>query len=273
MAIAVVSIAFLALAAGGGRYAVPVLGAGVAQAGSAAVPPVSATPITNGPRNRRVVALTFDADMTYPMLARIRAGRVPEQIDRRLFSVLRRTRTPATIFLTGLWVRKYAGFVRTLARDSLFQLENHSYDHRAWTSPCFGLPLVTGRARKTAEVTKAQNVIKKETGAAPRFFRFPGGCETLRDRRLVARLGLRTVGWDVESRDAFEEDPRTIVRAVLSGVRPGSIVVAHCIGAPNTPATGAAIARIISALKARGYRFVTLDQLLRVRASSPPESS
>jgi len=234
---------------------------------------VSATPVTHGPRHRRLVALTFDADMTYSMLDRIRAGTVRRQIDGRLFSLLRRTRTPATIFLTGLWTGEYAGFVRGLARDSLFQLENHSYDHRAWTSPCFGLPTVTRRAQKAAEVTRTQRVVKRVAGVRPRFFRFPGGCETLRDRRLVARLGLRTVGWDVDSGDAFEEHPRTIVRAVLSGVRPGSIVVAHCIGAPNTPATGAAMARIIPALRARGYRFVTLDRLLSAEVSRPHESS
>lgn len=269
-AIAVVSITFLALAAGGGRGAVLVLGAGVAHAGSAPPPAVSANPVTRGPRDRRVVALTFDADMTYRRLARIRAGRLREQIDRRLFSLLRRTRTPATIFLSGLWVRKYPAFTRTLARDPLFQLENHSYAHRAWTWPCFGLPQVTGGVQKTAEVMSAQHVIKRVTGALPRFFRFPGGCDTLRDRRLVARLGLRTVGWDVESGDAYQANPRVIVRAVLSGIRPGSIVVAHSSGAPSTPATAAAMARIIPALKARGYRFVTLDRLLRGSAPTSP---
>ena len=234
---------------------------------------VSATPVTHGPRDRREVALTFDADMTHSMLDRIRSGTVRRQVDGRLFSLLRRTRTPATIFLTGLWTGEYAGFVRGLARDSLFQLENHSYDHRAWTSPCFGLPTVTGGTRKAAEVTRTQRIVNRVAGVTPRFFRFPGGCETLRDRRLVARLGLRTVDWDVEAGDAFEKHPRTIIRAVLSGVRPGSIVVAHCIGAPNTPATAAAMARIIPALRARGYRFVTLDRLLRAEVSSPRGSS
>jgi peptidoglycan/xylan/chitin deacetylase (PgdA/CDA1 family) len=53
-----------------------------------------------------------------------------------------------------------------------------------------------------------------------------------------------------------------VVRAVLGGVRPGSIVVMHIIGAPNTPATYSALRAIIPALEARGYRFVTLSELL-----------
>jgi peptidoglycan/xylan/chitin deacetylase (PgdA/CDA1 family) len=70
------------------------------------------------------------------------------------------------------------------------------------------------------------------------------------------------VQWDVISGDAFERDPAVIVRAVLGQVRPGSIVIAHCIGAPNAPATAAAMRVIIPALRARGYRFVTVAQLL-----------
>lgn len=196
------------------------------------------------------------------MLAQMRAGRAAPQIDRRLFDVLRATRTPATIFLTGLWTQKYARFARGLARDPLFELEDHSYDHRAWTTDCFGLPYVTTAAGKTAEVSATQRTVARVTGVTPRYFRFPGGCALARDRKRVARLGLRTVGWDVVSGDAFQSDPRVIVREVLASVRPGSIVVAHCIGAPNTPATGAAMAEIIPALQRRGYRFVTVRRLL-----------
>ena len=50
---------------------------------------------------------------------------------------------------------------------------------------------------------------------------------------------------------------------VLDDVRPGSIVVMHLIGAPNAPATAAALRTVIPALRARGYRFVTLRELLR----------
>lgn len=258
---AAATLALLALVAGV-RHAGPHLRAGTASAASAPPSPVSAIPITHGPRNRRVVALTFDADMTDGMLSRIHAGSVPEQVDRRLFSVLRRRHTAATFFLTGLWARQYPALTKRLARDPLVQLENHSYDHRAWATPCYGLPTVDGVAAKQTEVSRTQRVLRRLTGAAARYFRFPGGCSAARDRRLVARLGLRTVGWDVVSGDAFQSDPRVVVRAVLSGVRPGSIVVAHCIGAPNTPATGRAMAMIIPALRARGYRFVTLDRLL-----------
>lgn len=53
-----------------------------------------------------------------------------------------------------------------------------------------------------------------------------------------------------------------IVRAVVDEVKPGSVVVMHLVGSPNAPATAAALARIIPALRNRGYELVTLDRLL-----------
>lgn len=219
--------------------------------------------VQHGSRRRRWVALTFDADMTYGMRAELRDGRQRSWLDGALFRELRSTRTPATIFLTGLWTRAYRGFVGALARDPLFELENHSLDHAAWVTPCYGLPTVSGVAPKRREVLAAQRSIVRAGAPAPRYFRFPGVCHTARDVRLVERLGLRPVDGDVVSGDAFNPDTAAIVRAVVGGVRPGSIVVAHCIGAPNTPATAAAMARIIPALRSRGYTFVTLARLLR----------
>jgi peptidoglycan/xylan/chitin deacetylase (PgdA/CDA1 family) len=64
--------------------------------------------------------------MTPAMSADLRSGRVKSWYDRDVVRILRRTRTPATIFLTGLWTKTYPGAVRSFARDPLFELENHS---------------------------------------------------------------------------------------------------------------------------------------------------
>ena len=218
--------------------------------------------ITHGPRTRRWVALTFDADMTRGMLAELHSGRVGGWYDAALFDELRATHTQATIFLTGLWTQAYPGIARTLARSPQFELENHSLDHAGWVSPCYGLPTVSGEPSKRSEIGDARSIIERVTGVVPRYFRFPGGCENDADLRLVERFGERAVGWDVVSGDAFQPSAGPIIRAVLSGVRPGSIVIAHCIGAPNAPATALAMRTIIPSLRARGYRLVTVARLL-----------
>jgi len=230
--------------------------------------PVSARLVTHGPRTRKAIALTFDADMTREMLAALRSGRQRTWIDHALFRELDAAHAHATIFLTGLWTREYPAFVRRLARDPRYELENHSYDHLAWTGDCYGLPAVTTARGKRAEVRDAQREIAKVAGVRTRYFRFPGGCQTAADRRLVAATGERPLQWDVVSGDPANPNTQAIVDQVLSEVKPGSIVIAHCIGAPNAPRTAAAFAQIIPALKARGYALVTLDELFAGRTAA-----
>jgi peptidoglycan-N-acetylglucosamine deacetylase len=233
--------------------------------------PARAKLIKHGPRRDRLVALTFDADMTRAKLAELRAGGTASTwYDPRVVEELRRTRTPATFFLAGLWARVHPRAARRLARSRRFQIENHSYSHRAFKVPCFGLEPVATKRAKRAEVVRSRRVIARVTGKRTRLFRFPGGCHSKADLRTVAAAGEQPLGWDVVSGDVGQPDPGVVARNVLRDVRPGSIVVMHVVGAPLAPATAPALRRIIPELRARGYRFVTLRRLLgRRRASAP----
>lgn|SRR5215208_5331288 len=221
--------------------------------------------LNHGPRERRRVALTFDADMTQAKLAELRASggaAASDWYDRRVVRELERTRTPATIFMGGLWARAHPEAARALARSPLFQIENHSLSHLGFKSPCYGLETTASRATKRREVIRSSNVIEEVTGERPRFFRFPGGCHAKKDLRLVAAAGEQPLGWDVVSGDAGQTDASAVAEAVRDGVKPGSIVVLHMVGAPNAPATAAALREIIPALRRDGYELVTIDTLL-----------
>ena len=216
----------------------------------------------HGSRTRKEVALTFDADMTPSMLERLRTGGVASWYDPRIVDELTAAHAEATFFLTGLWVRAYPNVVRALVGNPSFEIENHSFDHAAWLSPCYGLPTVTGEAAKRAEVLDAALEIRTAAGAEPSFFRFPGGCHDDADVELVRSLGEVPVGWDVVSGDAFNPDATSIGTAVMSRVQPGSIVVMHLMGAPNAPATADALKVILPRLVERGYSFVTVRRML-----------
>jgi peptidoglycan-N-acetylglucosamine deacetylase len=218
--------------------------------------------IVHGARTRPLVALTFDADMTEGMVQALRSGRVGRWYDPAILAELRATRTPATIFMTGLWAETYPLVARSLARDPLFELENHSYDHAAWERPCYGLPSARTQKEKRDEVRRGAFALAAVTGVAPAYFRFPGGCANRGDVRLVAALGERPVQWDVISGDSYLRNPADVERQVLDGTRPGSIVVLHLVGAPNAPATAAVLKEIIPRLRSRGLRFVKLRRLL-----------
>jgi len=200
--------------------------------------------------------------MTQGMLARLRAHEVASWYDPRIAAELRSTGTPATVFLTGLWAQTYPGVVRSLAADPRFEIENHSFDHAAFRAPCYGLPTVSTDAARRKEVTDGASAITAAGGGTPIYFRFPGGCHATADLKLVAGLGETPIGWDVVSGDAFQSNPTVVVRDVLTGVQPGSIIVMHLMGPPNAPATADALATLIPELQARGFEFVILRELL-----------
>jgi peptidoglycan-N-acetylglucosamine deacetylase len=79
---------------------------------------------------------------------------------------------------------------------------------------------------------------------------------------MTERLGLAAIQWDVISGDATPGTTAPqIVRGVLAGVKPGSIVVFHANG--RSHGTAEALPDIVRALRAKGYRFVTVSELLR----------
>ena len=69
------------------------------------------------------------------------AGPGNTRYDPAIVRELRETETPATIFASGLWAEAYPDVLRSLARDPLFEIGNHSFSHAAFQGPCFGLPI------------------------------------------------------------------------------------------------------------------------------------
>jgi peptidoglycan/xylan/chitin deacetylase (PgdA/CDA1 family) len=196
------------------------------------------------------------------MLAAVRGGRPSIGYDPAIVSELRASHTPATIFMTGLWPTAHPGPAQELAQDPLFEIENHTYDHAAFSPPCYGLPGVPSAAAKTSEVQRTAQVVAGLTGSEPHYFRFPGGCHSASDVSLVASLGEQPVQWDVISGDAYLRDSAAVARQTLAGVQPGSIVVMHLVGAPNAPATAGALRTVLPELRRRGLRPVKLARLL-----------
>ncbi|WP_431780180.1 polysaccharide deacetylase family protein [Streptomyces chumphonensis] len=211
------------------------------------------------PPRTKPVALTFDADMTAGQADRAAAG---ERFDNPpLVRLLREQRVPATFFVTGMWARTYPGQAAALGRDPLFEVGNHSFSHHAFTEPCHGLPALDAR-RRLADVRAGFDALRAAGVRRPvPYFRFPGGCYDDAALRAIAPAGVTAVQWDVVGGDAFTEDADAVVRQVLSGVRPGSVVVLHCTRSA-APATAEAVRRIVPELRERGYRFVRVSELL-----------
>ncbi|MDT0438410.1 MULTISPECIES: polysaccharide deacetylase family protein [Streptomyces] len=224
------------------------------------------TPVfTNGPRTGdKTVALTFDADMTADEGPRAAAG---ERFDNpELISTLRTLKVPATVFMTGRWAEEYPAEARSIGADRNFEIANHSYSHYAFTGDCYGLPRVAADGMKN-DVERAYTAFRKAGIAHPMpYFRFPGGCYDRQVLKTLAPTGVTAVQWDVVSGDAFATDSDAVARQVMEGVKPGSVVVMHCTRSA-APATERAVRAIVPELRAKGYRFVKVSQLIGAAAA------
>lgn len=208
----------------------------------------------------KVVALTFDADMTADEGERAASG---EHFDNpELIALLRRLKVPATVFMTGRWAEEYPDQARSIGGDPLFEVANHSYSHYAFTSPCYGLPVIAkGGMRRDVERAFAAFRKAGVRNTVP-YFRFPGGCYDDATLRALAPEKVTAVQWDVVSGDAFATDADAVAEQVLDGVKPGSLVVMHCTRSA-APVTDEAVRRVVPELRERGYRFVRVSELMR----------
>ncbi|MCC3778944.1 polysaccharide deacetylase family protein [Streptomyces sp. UNOB3_S3] len=223
--------------------------------------PGGAAPVfSHGARDgRKRVALTFDADMTADQGPRAARG---ERFDNPgLIAALRDLKVPATVFMTGRWAEQYPDEARSIGADPLFEVANHSYSHHAFTTPCYGLPTVPrGTARADVERAFAAFRTAGVEHVVP-YFRFPGGCHDDATLRETGPAKVTAVQWDVVSGDAFAKRAEPVAAQVLSQVKPGSVVVMHCTRSA-APTTEEAVKRIVPELRARGYEFVRVSDLI-----------
>jgi peptidoglycan/xylan/chitin deacetylase (PgdA/CDA1 family) len=200
--------------------------------------------------------------MTPKMLRELKAGTVSSWYNRDVITVLEKENVPATLFLTGMWIETYATTTRELSQNPLFELANHSYSHSGFRPPCYGLSSMK-ESRDIPEITKTDALLKKYTTSYVKYFRFPGLCFDTEDVKTAQDLGYMVIGGDVHAGDGFQKDPSRIAKNVVTRVKPGSIVILHLNGGPDAPETAVALSDIISKLKAEGYSFLKVSDLIK----------
>jgi peptidoglycan/xylan/chitin deacetylase (PgdA/CDA1 family) len=198
---------------------------------------VGAGQVRSGPTSRRVVAFTFD-DGPSPYTAQMRV-------------ILEREHGVATFFELGRSLAGQQEAARALIADG-DEIGDHSWDHAN---------LGGGGPGATSEISRTGSAIQSATGFTPCTFRPPYG-STGSD--LVSRanaLGMTSVLWTVDTNDYLMPGAAAIERSVLAGVAPGGIILMHDGGGPRGDSV-AALAAVLPVLRRRGYRFVTVSQLL-----------
>jgi peptidoglycan/xylan/chitin deacetylase (PgdA/CDA1 family) len=203
-------------------------------------PPIVAGELVRLQTRQHVVALTFD-------------GGGNADAAKQVLQVLRREHVTGTFFLTGHFVRSYPQLARAIGRR--FPVANHTVDHLDLTR------LSTPAA--TREITQAEAMIRGATGRDPRpLFRFPYGARDGRTLGIVHALGYASIRWTVDTWGWMGLGSQTVAgaqRRVVDRLVPGEIVLMH-LGSSRDRSTidSRALPGVIRAVRARGYRFVTL---------------
>ena len=207
-------------------------------------------PIRRVETHEPAVALTFDACAT-------RSHRYA--FDRDIFNVLKRERLPATIFVSGRWVEGHPDVMTELSGDPLVEFGDHSYDHPHMSH------LSVSRIVEEIDQTEAALARYGKHSVA---FRPPFGEWNARLIYVVHDLRLPTVTWDVVSGDPSAKTTADgMIRTVVGKARPGSIIVFHING--RGLKTAQALPEIVRELRARGFRFVHVSELMAAGRAAP----
>lgn len=168
----------------------------------------------------------------------------------RLLAMLKQRGIKATFFCVGQRVADHPSVAKRIVEDG-HEIGNHSWSHRVLSA----LP----DAVVAADLERTDAAIRKATGVAPTLMRPPYGAFTDRQRDWAhGKWGYSITLWDVDSDDWRNPSAAYARSRILKGASPGSIVLSHDIhrstvdGMPKT----------LDALQAKGFKFVTVSQLL-----------
>ena len=197
----------------------------------------------------KVVALTFD-DGPSPVWT-------PQILDE-----LKKAGVKATFFMIGKYVEKHPQIARRVVEEG-HDIGNHSYDHRV---------LIYYKMKTLErEINDAERVIKDITGQTTHYFRPPKAWITYKEKEKIKQMGYKIILWTLNSKDWVTFDDKYMVRFLVHNVRPGDIILFHDGGGVFSTEGGdrhetvKTIPQLVEKLREKGYRFVTITELLDMK--------
>jgi peptidoglycan-N-acetylglucosamine deacetylase len=209
-------------------------------------------------------ATYFQANVDGPYIAMTFDDGPSPETTPRLLDILKQRNIKATFFMIGQNAERNPEIVKRILADG-HEIGNHS-----WTHPQLAkLP----DDRVTEEITKTQNAITNASGYTPKLLRPPYGSITGRQKEWIEnQFGLSVILWSVDPFDWKRPGASVIQQRILAGARPGAIILSHDIHKQTVDAMPATL----DALAAKGFKFVTVSQLIamnRPKSSPTPGSS
>src|SRR5216110_1194336 len=219
----------------------------VAERDSRSAPTESSVTFSSVHVNGPYIAITFDDGPS--------ATLTPKLLD-----LLAAHHIKATFFVIGENVAEHPQIVARAAREG-HEIANHS-----WSHPNFGK---MSQESVRSQLQRTDDAIKNATGKRPTLLRPPYGSITEREKHWIHdEFGYQIILWDVDPYDWRRPGPAVVRNRILKETQPGSIVLSHDIH----PGTIEAMPSTFDALEAKGFKFVTVSELIRMavpKASRP----
>ncbi|WNR46793.1 polysaccharide deacetylase family protein [Paenibacillus roseipurpureus] len=196
--------------------------------------------------DEKVIALTFD-DGPHP-------SQTPQILD-----LLKQYHAKATFFVVGNKIKLYPDVLKREV-DEGHEIANHTYTHA----------FLSKRTNMKKEINKTDEIIYSVAGIRCHLFRPPGGFYNERLVNIVKQEGHKMImwSWHLDPRDWSTPGVNKIVNKVLNNSSSGDIVLFHDYVEGKTQ-TIEALQEILPELEKRGYRFVTVSELLTYRKAVP----
>jgi len=216
-----------------------------------AAPKISATP--------KEPAITFNSvHVDGPYIAMTFDDGPSAALTPKLLDILAAHHIKVTFFVLGEMVAEHPEILARAAR------EGHEIASHSWSHPNFAKMSQEG---VRSQLQRTDDEIKSATGTRPTLFRPPYGSITEREKRWIHdEFGYDIILWDVDPLDWKRPGPAVVRNRILKETRPGSIVLSHDIH----PGTIEAMPSTFDELEAKGFKFVTVSELLGMATPVTP---
>jgi peptidoglycan/xylan/chitin deacetylase (PgdA/CDA1 family) len=182
-----------------------------------------------------------------------------DKLTPKLLDLLKAHHIKATFFVIGENAAAHPEIVQRAAR------EGHEIGNHSWSHPNLGK--MSDEAARS-QLQKTDDVIKSAIGRRPTLMRPPYGSLTDRQKKWIHNdFGYEIILWDVDPLDWKRPGPAVVTNRILKETRPGSIVLSHDIH----PGTIEAMPSTFDQLEAKGFKFVTVTELIAMARPETPK--
>lgn len=173
----------------------------------------------------------------------------------QVLEILKKHNVLATFFIVGNNVESYPDVTRGIVEDGHI-IANHSWSHANLRQ--------LNKTDLLYQIKATENIIEDYTGVEMRFLRPPWGYVSDTLLQVAQAMDYKIINWNVDSEDWNGKSVDQILLNTIPYTKDNSIILFHSAGGRDQSlnATINVLPELIETLKANGYTFVTLDELL-----------